>query len=60
MPARHESEEKDMLVRIGDAGDVTDGQMRVYDVAGTNVNVSNASGHLFAIDDTCTHGVLAR
>lgn len=29
--------------------------MRVFDVAGTNVNVANANGHLYAIDDTCTH-----
>jgi hypothetical protein len=33
-----------MLVRIGNAGDVADGQMGVDDVAGTNRNVSNASG----------------
>jgi 3-phenylpropionate/trans-cinnamate dioxygenase ferredoxin subunit len=55
MPAREESEENNMLVRIGNAGDVANGEMRVYDVAGTNVNVSNASGHLYAFDDTCTH-----
>jgi 3-phenylpropionate/trans-cinnamate dioxygenase ferredoxin subunit len=44
-----------MLVRIGNAKDVADGQMRVFDVAGTKVNVANASGHLYAFDDTCTH-----
>jgi 3-phenylpropionate/trans-cinnamate dioxygenase ferredoxin component len=44
-----------MLVRIGNAADVADGKMRVFDVAGTNVNVANASGHLYAFDDTCTH-----
>src|SRR3990170_4791721 len=44
-----------MLVRIGRATDVGDGQMRVFDVAGTKVNVANASGHLNAFDDTCTH-----
>ena len=44
-----------MLVRIGNATDVADGQMRVFDVAGTKVNVANASGHLYAFDDTCTH-----
>ena len=33
-----------MLVRIGNAGDVADGQMRVDDVAGTNVNVSPRTG----------------
>ena len=44
-----------MLVRIGNAADVADGKMRVFDVSGTNVNVSNAGGHLYAFDDTCTH-----
>ena len=44
-----------MLVRIGMATDVADGQMRVFDVAGTNVNVSNVNGRLYAFDDTCTH-----
>jgi nitrite reductase/ring-hydroxylating ferredoxin subunit len=44
-----------MLVRIGKAADVADGQMRVYDVAGTPVNVTNAGGRLYAFDDTCTH-----
>jgi nitrite reductase/ring-hydroxylating ferredoxin subunit len=44
-----------MLVKIGNANDVADGQMRVFDLAGTKVNVANASGHLYAFDDTCTH-----
>jgi nitrite reductase/ring-hydroxylating ferredoxin subunit len=44
-----------MLIRIGKAADVADGQMRVFDVAGTKVNVSKADGHLYAFDDTCTH-----
>ena len=44
-----------MLVRVGDAKDVVNDAMRVFDVAGTRVNVANASGHLYAIDDTCTH-----
>ena len=34
-----------MLVRVGNANDVRDGKMRVFDVAGTKVNVANASGH---------------
>ncbi|HEY7701794.1 MAG TPA: non-heme iron oxygenase ferredoxin subunit [Candidatus Limnocylindrales bacterium] len=46
---------RDMLVRIGKATDVADGEMRVFEVAGTKVNVSNAGGHLYAFDDTCTH-----
>ena len=44
-----------MFVRIGTTAEVADGEMRVFDVAGTNVNVSNAGGHLYAFDDTCTH-----
>ena len=44
-----------MLVRVGDASDVAHGQMRVFDVAGTKVNVANAEGQLYAFDDTCTH-----
>jgi 3-phenylpropionate/trans-cinnamate dioxygenase ferredoxin subunit len=44
-----------MLVRIGTAADVADGEMRVYDVDGTPVNVANAGGRLYAFDDTCTH-----
>lgn len=47
--------ENTMLVKIGRSSDVADGQMRVFDVAGTTVNVANASGHMYAFDDTCTH-----
>lgn len=44
-----------MLVRIGDSKDVAAGQMRVFDVAGTKVNVASAGGQLYAFEDTCTH-----
>jgi 3-phenylpropionate/trans-cinnamate dioxygenase ferredoxin component len=44
-----------VLVRIGNSQDVSAGQMRVFDVAGTKVDVANADGHLYAFDDTCTH-----
>ena len=44
-----------MLVRVGNSKDVLAGQMRVFDVAGTRVNVASAGGHLYAFDDTCTH-----
>lgn len=44
-----------MLVRIGSANDVADGQMRVFDVGGTKVNVASSEGRLYAFDDTCTH-----
>lgn len=44
-----------MLMRVGSATDVRAGQMRVFDVEGTNVNVASANGNLYAFDDTCTH-----
>ena len=44
-----------MLVRVGKAHAVQDGEMRVFDVGDTKVNVANARGHLYAFDDTCTH-----
>jgi nitrite reductase/ring-hydroxylating ferredoxin subunit len=44
-----------MLTKIGSPKDVGAGQMRVFDVAGTNVNVASANGDLYAFDDTCTH-----
>ena len=44
-----------MLIKIGKVADVADGQMRVFNVAGTKVNVSNAAGRMYAFDDTCTH-----
>jgi len=44
-----------MFIKIGQAKDVAEGEMHVYDVAGTKVNVANAGGRLYAFDDTCTH-----
>jgi len=44
-----------MLVRIGNVKDVAAGQMRAFDVAGTKVDVANADGHLYALENTCTH-----
>lgn len=44
-----------MLVKVGSSKDVVENEMRAFDVAGTKVNVANASGTLYAIDDTCTH-----
>ena len=44
-----------MMRRIAGSADVGAGHMRVFDVAGTKVCVANANGHLYAIDDTCTH-----
>jgi nitrite reductase/ring-hydroxylating ferredoxin subunit len=44
-----------MLVRVGKEKDVLNNEMQVFDVAGTKVIITNASGHLYAFDDTCTH-----
>ena len=44
-----------MLVRIDNAKDIPAGEMRVFDVEGTNVNVARVDGQLHAFDDTCTH-----
>ena len=44
-----------MLVRVGNAKELVAGKMRVFDVAGTEVNVASVGGRLHAFDDTCTH-----
>ena len=44
-----------MLVRIEKASDIASGEMRVFDVAGTKVNIARVDGQLHAFDDTCTH-----
>ena len=44
-----------MFVRVGSVKDIAAGHMRVFDVEGTNVNVANADGQLYAFDDACTH-----
>ena len=44
-----------MMIRVASAKDVAVGQMHVFDVEGTQVNVTNVDGHLYAFDDRCTH-----
>jgi nitrite reductase/ring-hydroxylating ferredoxin subunit len=44
-----------VLVRVGAATDVAEGQMRAFDVEGTKVTVAIANGRPYAFDDTCTH-----
>ena|SRR5258706_7266318 len=44
-----------MPVRVGSSNDLKAGEMQVFDVAGTNVNVASTGGRLYAFDDTCTH-----
>lgn len=44
-----------MLVRVAARNAVAAGEMAVFDVAGTKVNVASTEGCLYAFDDTCTH-----
>jgi nitrite reductase/ring-hydroxylating ferredoxin subunit len=44
-----------MLVKVSQANKFAEGEMRVFDVAGTKVNVAFVGGHLHAFDDKCTH-----
>jgi nitrite reductase/ring-hydroxylating ferredoxin subunit len=44
-----------MLVRIENVKSIALGEMQVFDVAGTKVNVASVGGQLHAFDDTCTH-----
>ncbi|HEV7700119.1 MAG TPA: Rieske 2Fe-2S domain-containing protein [Pyrinomonadaceae bacterium] len=44
-----------MFVRVGSAKDIAENQMRVFDVAGTEVSIANTQGELHAFDDKCTH-----
>jgi 3-phenylpropionate/trans-cinnamate dioxygenase ferredoxin component len=54
-PAHNDPETNVRLVRIGSSKDVVPEQMRVFDLAGTKVNVASVGGSLYAFDDTCTH-----
>jgi nitrite reductase/ring-hydroxylating ferredoxin subunit len=42
-------------VKVADAGDVAEGEMKSYAVAGRTAAVANVEGDLQAFDDTCTH-----
>jgi 3-phenylpropionate/trans-cinnamate dioxygenase ferredoxin component len=44
-----------MLIRIDNVKSIAPGEMQVFDVAGTKVNVASVGGQLHAFDDTCTH-----
>ena len=44
-----------MMIRVASAKEVAVGRMHVFDVEGTNVNVANVNGQLYAFDDRCTH-----
>jgi len=44
-----------MRVRVASSKDVVPGQMRVFDVSGTSVDVVSVNGTFHAFDDKCTH-----
>jgi len=44
-----------MQVRVTDANNFAEGEMRVFDIDGTKVSVAATGGSLFAFDDACTH-----
>jgi nitrite reductase/ring-hydroxylating ferredoxin subunit len=51
----HEKNVEPMLVPVTDVNAVADGEMRVFDVSGTRVNISHVGDHFYAFDDKCTH-----
>jgi nitrite reductase/ring-hydroxylating ferredoxin subunit len=44
-----------MVIQVGAAQAVPSGEMRVFEVSGTRLNVTNAAGHFYGFEDTCTH-----
>ena len=44
-----------MKVRVGEAEAIPKGEMRVFDVAGTRLNVAHAGDSFYAFEDACTH-----
>jgi nitrite reductase/ring-hydroxylating ferredoxin subunit len=42
-------------VAVSGAGDLGEGEMRAFDVRGTQIAVANVGGVFHAFDDTCTH-----
>ena len=43
------------FVAIARAGELQEGTMRRFDVAGRRILLANVAGKLYAVDDTCTH-----
>jgi nitrite reductase/ring-hydroxylating ferredoxin subunit len=42
-------------VKVGEAGDVADGDVNAYPVADRTVAVASVAGTLYAFDDVCSH-----
>lgn len=43
------------FVDIAKAGELREGAMRCFEVAGRRILLANVGGRLYAVDDTCTH-----
>jgi 3-phenylpropionate/trans-cinnamate dioxygenase ferredoxin subunit len=43
------------FVKVGKAGDVAPGTVRVFQANGRRLALCNVDGELFAVDDICTH-----
>ncbi len=43
------------FVAVGRADDLSEGDMRAFDVEDTKIAVANVGGTFYAFDDTCTH-----
>lgn len=43
------------FVEIAKAGELREGTMRRYDVAGRRILLANVAGRYYAVDDSCTH-----
>lgn len=43
------------FVEIAGAGELREGTMRRFEVAGRRILLANVGGRLCAVDDTCTH-----
>ena len=43
------------FVKVGEAGEVAEGDAAAYSVGDRTVAVANAGGTLYAFDDVCTH-----
>ena len=43
------------FVTVGRADEITEGEMRAFDVRGTRIAVANVAGTFYAFDDACTH-----
>lgn len=44
-----------MSIRLGEAGTISQGEMRVFDIDGTPVNIAHAGDSFYGFEDTCTH-----